>query len=402
MSEHALRFGSMSIGNVRRISLIVAAAWAVLAIIGWLAQPQQFYESYLFAWLFWLGVSLGAMGVVMIHHLMGGNWGYVVRRFGEHAAMLVPLMALLFIPILIGAHHLFPWARHDDLAHDAILRHQAKYLNVPFFLIRAVIYFACWTIVAWSLRSGSLRQDRDPDRRRAKSLHDLSAGGMVLYFLTMSFAGVDWLMSREPHWYSTVFGFIVVCGQGVAGLAFVVAVAALLVEQPPLKETSKPEYFNDLGNLLLTFVIVWTYVSFVQLLVIWMGNKQDEVPWYVQRLSNGFGGIGLVLALFHFAVPFLVLLMRGLKRKTRVMFQLCVVLLLMRVLDDFWMVRASGHGSHPVLHHVISWLDFVQPIGIGGLWLAGFLWLLDGHPLIPGDREVLETSMAPAATPATA
>jgi hypothetical protein len=373
--------GRFPLAQVRRWALGIGAAWVVCCIVGWIFQPAAFYRSYLFAWLFWLGVTMGAMGIVMMHHMLGGEWGRMTRRLGEHAAMTLPLLIVLFIPVLIGIRSLYSWSRPEVVAADALIRHKQPYLNVGFFTARACIYGIIWLSMAWYLRSRSLRQDRSPDWRTTLYLHNVSAGGIVVYFITMSFAGMDWMMSRDPHWYSTIFGFMLICGQGVSGTCLLIVLFALLIDTPPFKTLARPSHFNDLGNILLTFVILWAYMAFVQLLVIWMANKQDEIPWYVQRLSNGWWWIGLGLVLLHFLVPFIVLLMRQAKQATPVMLGLCAGLLVLRAVDVFWIVSPSGDDPRPLLRHVLSWMDFVFPVGMGGLWVAMLLWLMEGHPL---------------------
>jgi hypothetical protein len=364
-------------------SLSVAAVWIICVVIGWIFEPAKFYQAYLVAWLFWLGVCLGSMGVVMLHHLMGGEWGFMVRRLGEHAAMTMPLLIVLFIPIIFGMHSLFIWDRPDAVAHDALLRHEQPYLNARFFLLRAALYAVIWLGMAWYLRSASLRHDHTGDPIAAQQMHDVSAVGMVIYFVTMSFAGVDWLMSRDPHWVSTVFGFVLIAAQGISGLCVLIVFLALMINTPPFKEHARENHLNDLGNILLTFVILWAYLSFVQLLVIWMGNKQDEIPWYTARLSNGWGWIAAILLLFHFFVPFFILLMRQLKRKVPVMLWLCAALLVLRILDLFWQSGPSGENPYPTVGQIFSWLDLVLPVGMGGLWVAFFLWLASDRALMP-------------------
>jgi hypothetical protein len=364
-------------------ALRVAAAWVVCVALGWIFQSEKFYRAYLFAWLFWLGVALGALAVVMLHHLMGGNWGDMVRRLGEHAAMTMPLMMVLFIPIAIGMRSLFPWDRPELVAHDPILRHELPYLNAPFFLWRVAIYGVIWVGMAWYLRSASLRHDRTGNPHTTLHMHNVSAGGMVVYFITMSFASVDWMMSLEPHWFSTVFGFVAIAGQSISGLCVLIVFLALMVNMHPFVEEVRKEYFNDLGNLLLTFVILWAYLSFAQLLVIWMGNEQDEIPWYVHRLSLGWWWIGLIIVVLHFFVPFIILLMRELKRNVPMMLWLCAGLLVLRLINLYWEIRPSGDQAYISLWHYWCWMDVVFPIGMGGLWVAMFLWLSLDHPLMP-------------------
>jgi hypothetical protein len=214
-------------------------------------------------------------------------------------------------------------------------------------------------------------------------MHNVSAGGMAIYFITMSFASVDWMMSLEPHFFSTIFGFMVIGGQAISGLCVLIVFLSLMVNTPPFVERVRKEYFNDLGNLLLTLVILWAYLSFCQLLVIWMGNKQDEIPWYVHRLSLGWLWVGGVIVVLHFGVPFIILLMRELKRKVPMMLGLCAGLLVLQLINLFWEIRPSGTEPYPSLWHYVSWMDLVFPIGMGGLWVASFLWLSLDHSLMP-------------------
>ncbi|HUB23839.1 MAG TPA: hypothetical protein VL992_00320 [Tepidisphaeraceae bacterium] len=380
--------------QVIQVGIFLAAVWVLCAAIGWLREPESFYRAYLLAWLFWLGVSLGSMAMVMLHHLMGGHWGYMIRRLGEHAAMTMPLLIVLFVPILIGMHSLYPWDRADELAHDPILRHEEPYLNGPFFICRAALYGVVALTWAWYLRSASLRHDKTGDPRTALLMHNVSAGGMVVYFALMSFASVDWIMSREPHWFSTVFGFVIIAGQAISGLCVLIVIFTLMSDTPPFRDRARPEYLNDLGNLLLTLVILWAYLSFAQLLVIWMGNKQDEIPWYVHRLTNGWLWLGVALVVLHFFVPFIILLMRDLKRKAPLMLTLCACLLVLRLVDLFWQVEASGAQPYIRLRDVWSWMDVAFPIGMGALWLTVFLWLSIDHPLMPAG-EVAAIGAAP-------
>jgi hypothetical protein len=391
MSQSATR--PFPFRRLQLLSLSIGGAWVIACIIGWILEPEQFYRSYLFAWLFCLGVSLGSMGVVMMHHLIGGEWGIVSRRLGEHAAMCLPLMIVLFIPIAIGVPSLYEWAQPDKVRADPFLQHKQPYLNYTFFLCRAAIYAAIWLGMAWYLRRGSLRFDRTADPAIERRTYNLSGIGELLLFVTMTLAALDWIMSRDARWISTVFGLIVVTGQGVSGLCFMMMMVGILRNQPPFRDIVRRDHFNDLGNILLTFVITWTYMSFVQLLVIWMANRQDEITWYVARLSNGWWWIGFILLGLHFFVPFFVLLMRDAKRAPGLMTWFCAGLLVMRAIDVFWMVAPSGGEPRPLLRHVLSWMDFVFPIGMGGLWFAFFLWLMDGHPLIIEGQTVVDAEL---------
>ena len=369
--------------KLRRWSLIVGGVWVIICIFCWIFASHQFYRSYLFAWIFWLSVSLGSMAMVMMHHLTGGNWGIVTRRFGEHAALCVALLFPLFIPIAIGVPSLYEWAQPDKVRADPLLQHKQPYLNYGFFVGRAALYLAIWTWMAWYLRRGSLRYDRTSDAKTAHRTYSVSGVGELVLVLSMTTAAIDWIMSRDPHWFSTVFGLMIACAQAISGVCFLIIMLALMREEEPFRGIVDRDHFNDMGNILLTFVVTWTYMAFAQLLVIWMGNKQDEITWYVARLANGWWWIGLGLLGLHFFVPFVVLLMREAKRTPELMLWFAAALLVMRAVDVFWLIAPSGTASPtPLLHHVLSWMDFVFPVGMGGLWFAFFLWLMEGYPLI--------------------
>jgi hypothetical protein len=358
---------------------IVGIVGIVISLIELFIDREQFFRSWLYAWLFFLGIALGAKGIVMLQHLVLSEWGLLVRRTGEAAMMTLPLLVVLGLPLLLGLSHIFPWAR-PEMAHDAVVEHRRPLFNTWAFVIRAAVYFLIWILIAWRLRVLSLRLDRNPSDRLAQSLMRLSALGLVLYFLTMSSASVDWIMSREAHWYSSVFGFIVTMAQGLSGLAFIIVIVAALHREPPMDPAARPALLHDLGNLLLMMVVLWAYVSFSQLLVIWLGNGQEEIPWYVHRSKGFWRFVTVLLVVFQFFAPFVLLLMQGIKRNVRALGWVSAGVLFMQWVTALWMVEPSGTSAWP---HPLSWLDFVTPIGIGGIWFSGFLWCLGRAPLLP-------------------
>lgn len=365
--------------RVQAQSLLVGAAALALCLVGALRSPEQFFRSYLFAYLFWLGIALGCFAVVMLHHLVGGAWGFVIQRLLEAGTRTLPLMALLILPLLFfGLPSLYIWARPQVVAGDELLQHKSWYLNKGFFLVRTVFYFAVWWTVAHFLNKWSSEQDRTAEPSLSRRLEMLSGPGLVLYALTVTFASVDWVMSLEPHWFSTIFGVLFMVGQVLTTLAFVIGVAMLLANHKPLSDILSPQHFHDLGNLMLAFVMLWAYVSFSQFLIIWSGNLPEEIPWYVRRLKGGWGSVAVVLILFHFALPFLLLLSRNIKRKVRMLGMVAVAMIFMRLVDLFWIVKPAFPKA--VLFH---WMDFAAPIGVGGIWIAVFVWQLKGRPLLP-------------------
>ncbi len=367
--------------RLRLPALVVGLVAMAATLAGLLLGPGDYFRSYLFAYLFWLGVALGSLGMVMVHRLVGGEWGLMVRRIFEAAAMTLPLMAMLFIPIFFGLRGLYPWARPEMVAEDPILRFKSGYLNAPWFIGRTYGYFLLWIVMAVLLRRGSLRQERNDSLSLRSWLQRLSAGGIILYGLSMTFAGVDWVMSREPHYYSTVFGLILLVGQALSGMAFAIFLTALLANRKPFVGIVRNGHFNDLGSLLLVLVILFAYMAFAQFLINWSGNMQEEVPWYVQRTSQGWRWVALSVIALHFFVPFFLLLSRYNKQQTRILASIAGLLLVMRMVDLFWMVAPSGPIAHPAFR--LYWTDFAAPIGVGGIWLATFLWLLSRQPLLP-------------------
>lgn len=349
-------------------------------------HPAQLFHSWLFAWLFWFGISMGSLGIVMMHYLFGGGWGYLVRRFGEAAALVVPVMAVLFVPVVLGARYLYPWADPGQVAHDPVIQHKAAYLNLGFWTIRAVIYFAVFWLWAWLLRLGSVSLDRIPRPRVLKRQVNLSSVGEVIYFALMSLAAVDWIMSREPHWISSVFGFIVVISQALSALCFMVLMVAIYADEPPLKDVIQGRYLNDLASVVLTFVILWAYLSFAQFLVIWLGNKQDEIPWYIRRTDGGWRWVGAALMGLHFLVPFILLLMRPIKQKIGRLAAVAGGLMFMRVIDVlYWVTPTDPHGDN---WGALNWIyaeamNVLALLGIGGIWFVAFLWFLKNRPILP-------------------
>ena len=351
----------------------------------------QFFRSWLFAWIFWLGVSLGCMAIVMLHHLTGGGWGYMVRRFGETAALVTPLMLLLFIPIIIGVRAIYPWAQPH--VTDPVTLHKSAYLNLPFWTIRAVGYLIVFSALAWLLRTGPLMSDRvgTPESLALMTRQRrVSAGGFVIYFFLMGLASVDWIMSREPHWYSTVFGFIVCIAQAVSGCCFLILMLWIVADDPPFKAVVHPNYFNDLGNVLITFVILWAYLSFAQFLVTWLGNSQQEITWYIQRTDGGWRWVGGALISLHFFVPFMLLLQQPLKRKLGRLAAIAAGLFFIHIIDElYWVTPADPHvGRWPIIRWIyIEAMNVCAFVGVGGLWMAAYLWIQKGTLLLPiGER----------------
>ena len=354
------------------IALAFCAAGAYLS-------PKQFFQSYLFGYLFWLGIALGSLAIVALHHLVGGGWGFSIQRLLESGTRTLPLMALLLVPFFFGMKELYVWANSEAVAGDELLQHKELYLNSSFFWIRTAGYFFMWAILIFFLNRWSHEQDRTAEPSLTRRLQNLSGPALVIYVLTVTFASIDWVMSLDPHWFSTIFGIMFVVGQGLATLAFAVVVVGMLAPHKPLSEIVTSKQFHDLGNLLLAFVMFWAYISFSQFLIMWSGNLPEEIPWYVHRLHGGWQWIAMAILIFQFALPFVLLLSRQIKKRAEFLTKVALAIVFMRFVDLFWIVAPNFH-PHGIFIH---WMDVLAPIGIGGIWIAVFIWQLKGRPLLP-------------------
>jgi hypothetical protein len=375
------------VGRWQQRAFLIGAVFTVILLVGFVLDRRQFFHSYLFAFSFWAGISIGSLALLMLQHLTGGGWGLVIRRVLEASTRTLPLVLLLFVPVVLGAHHLYSWTDGAVLEKHPVLVEKAKYLNLSFFTVRAVIYFVIWLTLAYFLNRWSLLQDRTADRQFTKRMRVLSGPGMVLFVFTVTFAAIDWFMSLDPLWSSTIYGFIFVASWALSALAFTIAAMAALSKYEPMSNLVAQLHFHDLGKLLLALVMLWSYFAFSQFLIIWSGNLPEEISWYLGRLHGAWGAIALTVVVLHFAFPFLFLLSRSFKRNAGKLVIVAVLILVMRLVDLFWMIEPTFAGEH---FHV-SWMDFVAPIAIGGLWLGAFARALGARALIPINDPLYET-----------
>lgn len=388
------------------VGIIGTLGWIIGAVVSGHAK-DTFFRAYLIAFVFWAGLSLGCLGLLMVQYLGGATWGLIIRRQLEAAAHALFFMAALFIPIIFGVHSLYEWSHADAVAANRVLQHKSAYLNLPFFTLRAVLYFAIWLTLIWLLRTWGKRQDETADPTAAygwtQRAQKLSGPGFLIYGLAVTFAAFDWIMSLDAEWFSTIFGLLTLIGQGVTAIAFLITVCVLLGRYEPMASVLQPKHFHDLGKLQLATVMVWAYFSFSQLLIIWAGNLPEEIPWYLERFRGQWRYIGLALIFLHFILPFLLLLSRDLKHDARRLRMVAWLLLIMRFVDLIWMMApefaaAQGHqiapdqssAGHPsgeaVVYHQnpAIYLVYVAAwIGMGGLWLGWFFNQLRSRPLLP-------------------
>ena len=361
--------------NLRRwqiLSLVAGGLGFVACFVGWTFEPVLLFRSYLTSFVFWVGLALGSLGVLMMQYVTGGRWGKMLQRPLESAALTLPLLAVLFVPVLLGMHRLFPWTDPEVVAADTILQKKQIYLNVPFFIGRQIAYFVVWTAFALLLDRWNKVWRRTEQPLYQWRLEHLSAAGMFVLAATSTLAIVDWVMSLEPRWYSTIYAVVYIAGEMLTGFAF--ATTAVILLSPDFAESLSVRRFRDLGNLLLTFVMLWAYCSFSQYLLIWSGNLPEEITWYLPRTTGFWGIAALVLIGFHFFVPFVLLLFRDLKQSRKILAALAIFLLLMRLVDMFWLVKPAFAGARLA----INWMDAASFSGIGGIWSAFFLWIYGG------------------------
>ena len=372
----------------RNRALIAGGVLLLVLVATAFLDSHQFFQAYLVGWTFWTGIAVGSLALLMLQHMTGGGWGFVIRRVLEASTRTLPFMALLFVPIILGAHSIYEWTDPEVLQQHPVVAFKTPYLKLWFFIVRAVVYFAVWIALAFFLNRWSLAQDRTADARYAKNMRVLSGPGMVALIFTVTFASIDWYMSLEPEWFSTIYGFIFVASWTLSALAFVIAVMARLTQQEPLSRVVAPLHFHDLGKLLLALVMLWAYFAFSQYLIIWSGNLPEEIGYYLDRTHGLWGATIIAIVILHFAAPFLFLLSRELKRNPHRLVIVAVLVLVMRMIDLLWMLLPAFKDHHWI------WLDVIALFGFGGLWLGLFAWQLAQRPLIPINDPQFESVMA--------
>jgi hypothetical protein len=376
------------IKRVGQRALIVGVVFGVGALALAFTRAEEFYRGYLLGYMDWLGIALGSMAIVMIRHLTGGGWGTVIRRILGAAMRTLPIMAILFIPIIVGVlnHQMYPWLKPlDAITNPHIREHLHKhefikgaYLNGTGFIIRAVIYLAIWNLLSFLLSMWSKQTDKPGAPDNTQKFKVVAGPGLILYAFTISFAVIDWLMSLDPSWISTIFGLIILAGELLSAICFAIVVERILVDYKPMSEMLRPEFVHDHGKWTLTFIMLWAYFSFSQWLIIWAGNLPAEITFYLKRINHGWGYIAVFLALFHFCVPFVILLSRPFKRDIRKLVWVGVWLLFMRFVDLFWIIEPNFSTNF-----AITIADIVVPIAIGSIWIFFFCRNLAALPLLP-------------------
>jgi hypothetical protein len=380
-----------SVGRLQRNALVAGGIALLVCIFGAVKSPQVFFPSYLMGYLLVLGLALGSLGLLMLQHLTGGHWGIVIRRPLESATRTLPLLAVLFLPIVFGMKYLYgAWLDPEKVRAEPLSAMQQGYLTAHGFYIRAFLYFVVWIGLMLIFNRWSREQDvNQTDRALRRRFKMLAGPGIILYVFVMTFAAIDWVMSISPHWASTIYGFLFVAGQLISAMSLMIAVVVLLSRTEPMAGLIQKRHIHDLGKLLLTFVMLFAYFDFSQLLIIWSGNQPEEITFYRSRLYGEWGVVAVIVLVFHFFVPFFLLLSRDLKRNYRLLPKVALWMIFIRLVDLFWMTRPEFTARA-----IPSWIDFVVPIALIGLWVAFFAFNLQKLPLLPLGDPKLEEAIA--------
>lgn len=362
--------------TLKKVSRIAAVAGLALSAVGYFVNHAQFAESWLIGWNFWFFVASGSLGWLMIHHMVSGRWGYVIQRPLEAAAKTIPVMLVLFLPVFLSMHELYEWTHPEVIAHDHLVQKKLAYLNPTGFAIRFVIYAAVWIGLTWMLTGLSRKLDAGPDEAVVKRMRAISAPGLVAFALVTTFAAFDWMMSLEPHWFSSIYGALYMVWQGLTTLLVMALVANALAKSEPMKSVITPQQFHDIGNLTFAFTVLWAYMTFGQFLIIWSGNLYEETFWYLKRAKGGWLAVSWILFALHFVIPFFLLLVRNNKRRPALLAAIALPLLIVRYIDVYWQVAPTFRASPAQ----VSWMDLAAWVGIGGAFLYLFAAQLGKMP----------------------
>lgn len=361
--------------NIRRPALISGLAGFLACSVGALWSPSGFFHAYLVAYNFWLGIGLGCLVLLMVQYLTGGAWGVLLRRILEAGTRTLPLLIVMFVPLLIGLRYIYPWVGEAGAESES----KRLYLSLPFYLGRTAVYFAIWFALGYFLNRWSALQDQENHPAPQHRFQVMSGPGLILYAVTVTLASVDWVMSLEPDWASTIYPPLFAAGQVLTGLAFALEVLLLLAGRPPFSAIIRPNHLRDLGNLLLTFVMLWAYMSFSQFLLIWSENLPEEIPWYLRRTREGWQIIAVILVVFQFGLPFLLLLSRQVKQRQHALAGVAALVLVMRFFDLLWLI-APAHSDQVIASFLMGTAAW---IALGALFLWYFAWQLEKKPLLP-------------------
>jgi hypothetical protein len=368
--------------RIQRNALVVGIIALAATLVGAFLNAQHFWQSYLYGYIAISALAIGSLGIFLLHNVVGGNWGVAIRRFIESGLQTLPMFLLLVIPIFFATGTLYKWTDATYRAEHFAVGHKALYMNVPFFIGRSIFYFAVWIIMGGLILRMANEHDRTGDPALFKKIKGRSAPALLVFVLTTTYAFIDWIMSLEPDWYSTIYGWLFTVGEVLLTFAFMIALLVLFSKHEPFRDFVKIGHFHDLGNLMLAFTMLWAYMGLAQFLIIYAENLPDEIPWYIRRFTGGWGYLGWFISIFHFCIPFFLLLMRFVKKNPQRLRTLALWIIFVRMLDIFWFVVPAFRQRE----FAVYWTDVTALLGMGGIWLAYFIFYLKKRPLlVPND-----------------
>jgi hypothetical protein len=367
------------IDRLQQRAAILGVIGLALCLVFFFRDKDQFFHSYLFAYVYWIAIPFGSIAILMLHHLTGGRWGYPLRRILEASTRTLWLMPILYIPLWFGISRNYPWTNPDEIPDDYLHHFKKTYLSLGFFTARTIVYFVILLGLVYILNKWSADQDKTGDPIIQHRLGFMSGPAVVLWAFCVSAAAFDWVMSLEPEWSSTIYGLIFVDVEVLVTISFILFVFWKLSNEGPLKDCVRVQDYNDQGNLMLAFLMLWAYLSFDQFLLIYATNLKEEIPWYLTRAFTGWGFVASFLIVFHFFVPFFLLLQRAIKRKLRLLARVGAFMLVLTMVDVYWLVIPAFQKQGPHFHLT----DLFAVVGIGGIWVAAFAWQLKKMPILP-------------------
>jgi hypothetical protein len=396
MADTAEYRAPAELGKFRNLALGIGGIALIAWAIGLYFDPEQALRSWLLGFIFWGGIGIGSIGIILLQYLTGGAWGVVIRRVAEAGSRTLPLVVILFLPLALGVTNLYEWTHLPPTDH--VVEHRGWFMTTTSWWLRSAAYFILFGVMAYLLNKWSANQDRSKDYEESArwlgTATAFSGPAMVIYALLVTFAAVDWVMMLDPHFFSTIWGLLFVAGWALSCFCFGVVILAFLSDKAPMNRILGRRHFHDIGKLMLALVMVWAYFNFSQYLIIWSGNIPEETGWFLARTTHGWGYLAWALLLFHFAAPFLVLLMQDLKRRAKTLALVAIFILFMRLVDMFWIIgpmpRIHPHGDGGFY---LSWMDIVAPVAVGGIWLWYFLGQYMSRPLVPVMDPFLEKAV---------
>ena len=378
--------------KIPQILLGVGIAGLVLSAIGFFLNTQQFYFSYLVSFVFFTGIAIASVFMVMFHHITRSKWGVVVRRIPETFGANIWIWAVFALPVIMGIHTLYHWSHEDVVAADHILQGKAAFLNTTFFIVRQVIYFAIWGFVGHRLYKASVELEKTGDWGITTLMRKISAPGILLFALSTAFAGFDWLMSLDPHWFSTMFGVYFFAISFQSFWAVMILMVLFLRSQGLLKNTISQAHIYDLGAWLFAFTVFYAYIAFSQFMLIYYANLPEETLWFYDRLEGGFQYIAYAMLLLRFVLPFLTLLNREQKHRLGVLRFVAIVVVVMHFLEIYWITMPAMHSEEAHGLH-FSWMDITTFLGLGGIFFWLFFKKFQKNSMIPENDPKLDACL---------